>query len=286
MKGYILYDKKGYERNSVFAENICSYAASRGVDIQVLIREELCPAMQDSRLVLTFKNGSAVDADFILNRCIDPMFAEFAERSGITLFNSAEVCRICNDKRLTHIYLAGSGIPMADSAFLNKYDLDYSPKSYPAVLKAPDGHGGSEVFFVRSKKELDSFSYTDRLIQTPCEKLGYDLRVYVMDGEILASVLRHSPNDFRSNFSLGGTAELYTLSQDQKDLVYKVIGAMPKGALYVGIDFIFDGDKMLLNEIEDIVGSRMLYTKTSIPVHELLTDCVINKMNKENSNGK
>jgi glutathione synthase/RimK-type ligase-like ATP-grasp enzyme len=55
---------------------------------------------------------------------------------------------------------------------------------------------------------------------------------------------------------------------------------MPKGALYVGIDFIFDEDAMFLNEIEDIVGSRMLYSQTSIPVHELLVDSVINEMNK------
>jgi glutathione synthase/RimK-type ligase-like ATP-grasp enzyme len=101
-----------------------------------------------------------------------------------------------------------------------------------------------------------------------------------MNGEILAPMLRHSSQDFRSNFTLGGTASLHTLSKEEKDLVNKVIKCMPKGALYVGIDFIFDEDAMFLNEIEDIVGSRMLYSQTSIPVHELLVDSVINEMNK------
>ena len=286
MKGYILYDKAGYARNKAFADKICQYAKEKDVEIGILIREELSPVMRDSRLMLTNRKGQVVDCDFIINRCIDPMLAEFIERAGVRLFNSAEICRICNDKRLTHMYFAGRGIPMADSVFLNGFDRDYKPCSYPVVVKAPDGHGGNEVFLVNSQNELEGHDLEERLIQTPVKKLGYDLRVYVMNNKVLASVLRHSKEDFRSNFSLGGEAELYTLSTEEQNLVYKVIGCMPKGALYVGIDFIFDGDTMMLNEIEDIVGSRMLYTKTSIPVHELLTDSVINEMNKENTNGK
>lgn len=279
MKGYILYDKESYKLNFGFANMIMDYAKQKGIHLTVLLREDVSMSMENSKLKLVHKSRDDISGDFILNRCIDPMLAEFAEGAGFRLFNSFEVCRICNDKRLTHIYFANKGIPMVNSVFLNKFDKDYTHKSYPAILKAPDGHGGKEVFWLDSPKDFDH-QYENRLVQAPVKKLGYDLRVYVMNGEILAPMLRHSSQDFRSNFTLGGTASLYTLSKEEKDLVNKVIKCMPKGALYVGIDFIFDEDTMFLNEIEDIVGSRMLYSQTSIPVHELLVDSVINEMNK------
>ena len=280
MKGYILYDKKGYERNHLFAEALVQRAEQKGVRLEVLIREEIIPSLRDSRLCIVNKNGEELYCDFIINRCIDPLFAEFAEHMGIKLFNSAEVCRICNDKRLTHIHYAPLGIPMANSEFLNRFNKGHTPSQYPRVLKVPEGHGGEQVFWINDETQLSSYDLDERLLQVPVKKLGYDLRVYVMNKKILLSVLRHSERDFRSNFSLGGSAEIYELKKDEEALVQRVINGLPEGAFWVGIDFIFDGDKMLLNEIEDIVGARMIYSKTSIPVHELLVDGIIEQMNK------
>ncbi|MEG1791965.1 MAG: hypothetical protein RR245_06975, partial [Clostridia bacterium] len=42
-----------------------------------------------------------------------------------------------------------------------------------------------------------------------------------------------------------------------KDIVKKVNEILPSD--FIGVDFIFDRDGVKLNEIEDIVGSRMLY---------------------------
>ena len=223
MKGYILYDREGILRNRSFAEAIIDHAEKRSVKIEILLREDVLCTMQDSKLCLVSKDGRSITADFIINRCIDPLFAEFAEKSGIKVFNSAEVCRICNDKRLTHIHFAEKGIPMANSVFLNKYDEGYSPSEYPKVLKAPAGHGGNEVFFIKNEIELKSHSFPQRLIQSPVKTLGKDLRVYVLNGEILSSVLRSSSRDFRSNFSLGGSAQIYYPSERENDLIKKVI---------------------------------------------------------------
>ncbi len=282
MRGFILYDKAGLKRNFKFSEMMGEYAHKCGITLKTVLREELLPAMEGSELVIYKENEKISPPDFIINRCIDPFFAIFLESMGIPLFNSAEICRVCNDKRLTHIYFSGRGIPMADSFFINKFNTQ-RPETYPYILKTPDGHGGEEVFFISSKADEHSHSYTDLLCQKPAATKGRDLRVYVMNKKILAAVLRSSDKDFRSNFSLGGRAELYTLSKEERELVNKVISALPSGALYVGIDFIFDGEKMLLNEIEDIVGSRMLYEKTDIPVHELLVDSIINKLGKNDN---
>ena len=80
----------------------------------------------------------------------------------------------------------------------------------------------------------------------------------MLKDQIIASILRVSNSDFRSNYSLGGTAKIYNLSHEERSIVYKIIELFDFGL--VGIDFYFMG-KMVFNEIEDVVGARMLYSK-------------------------
>ena len=47
---------------------------------------------------------------------------------------------------------------------------------------------------------------------------------------------------------------------------------------YAGIDFVFDSGEMKLNEIEDVVGARMLYKTCDIAAHELYVDYILNKI--------
>ena len=79
-------------------------------------------------------------------------------------------------------------------------------------------------------------------------------------------MLRSSQNDFRSNFSLGGSASVYTLSAEEKEMVTRLTEGLDIG--HCGIDFIFDNGEPVFNEIEDVVGSRMLYKYTDIDVVE------------------
>lgn len=275
-----MYDNAGFQRNKWFASALLDYAATKKVTLKIIIREELTLSMYDSSPMLFYKGQHIKLPDFVINRCIDPFLAECFELCGVKVFNSAKACRICNDKRLTHIYFTNKGIKMADSIFCDKAYNNTAPNNYPSVVKSAVGHGGSEVFmasdessFFDSLQKIDSHKY---LIQAPVKNLGRDLRVYVLSGKILTSVLRSCDSDFRSNFSLGGKAKLYQMTDNEQELVYKILSYLP--LTFGGIDFIFDGDNMLLNEIEDIVGSRMIYSLTDIPVHELFIDTILAQM--------
>ncbi len=283
MTGYIIYDNAGIKRNRWFASAMTEYALSKGVELKTVIRENLQICMKNSSLCLVYEGKNIPLPHFVINRCIDPFLAECLELAGVRVFNSAQACRICNDKRLTHIFFANRGIKMADSIFCDKEFDTKLPEVYPAVLKSAVGHGGSEVFMIKDENEVNSalsnIASPKYLYQSPVKSLGRDLRVYVMGGKILCSVLRSCDSDFRSNFSLGGSASLYNMAEDEKELVYKIISLLP--LTFAGIDFIFNGDEMLLNEVEDIVGSRMIYSLTDIPVHELFIDTVIDSYSKE-----
>ena len=47
-------------------------------------------------------------------------------------------------------------------------------------------------------------------------------KVYVIGGKIITAMLRISDKDFRSNFCLGGRAEVYNLSDEEREKVGKL----------------------------------------------------------------
>ena len=91
--------------------------------------------------------------------------------------------------------------------------------------------------------------------------------MYVLGDTILAAVCRTAKEGFKSNYSLGGEVSLYTLSDENISFVKKIMEQFSFGL--VGIDFLVDEKgKFLFNEIEDVVGARMLYQLTSINLVE------------------
>ena len=150
----------------------------------------------------------------------------------------------------------------------------------PFVVKVIDGHGGSEVFLVDSAdkcKELFSKYEKGKFIaQELCSEPGVDMRVYVLGKKVLASVKRTSLSDFRSNFSLGGNAELIDPPSEVKDTALAVADRL--GADFIGVDFIRHGGEWVLNEIEDVVGTRMLYSLTALDPAKLYVGHVIKRI--------
>ena len=133
---------------------------------------------------------------------------------------------------------------------------------------------------VLDSKEFDShlqkIKSTDFLVQQPVTP-GKDVRVYMLDGEIIFAALRSCDTDFRSNFSLGGQIAPY-VPCDEMRRVAKIVSER-LSPFYVGIDFTFDSEgRPLLNEVEDVVGARMLYRLTDLQIHELYAERLVEKL--------
>ena len=140
--------------------------------------------------------------------------------------------------------------------------------TFPLVAKSCGGHGGTEVFWVENTTELSKVKRLldgrKWMIQRPASELGKDVRVYAVGNRIIQAMLRVSETDFRSNFCLGGQAEPYELGAEEQYMVQKILEELKTD--YVGIDFLFDQGEMVLNEIEDAVGARMLYSGTDLDI--------------------
>lgn len=260
--GWLIYNKKDAEQNSSYINWFIEEARLQEITLELIRRENITIGILNNKRTLLFKNQPIALPDFAIVRTIDPLLSLHLEDMRINVFNSSTISRICNNKDLTHHYVHNIGIPMIDTIFANQNQLSETNKfDYPFVAKEPTGRGGNQVFLIKNEQDwqncIPNLSSKNIILQTCDVMHGKDLRVFVVGTEIVGAVLRENTNNFRANFKLGGSASWYSLNNEEKELVNKIIDHFQFDM--VGIDFLFSlKGKLLFNEIEDVVGSRTL----------------------------
>lgn len=283
MKGWLIYDRCQYEKNTWFAAKIIKHC-SESCEIRLIISEFLQFGIFNGKLGFLYHGECIPAPDFAIVRTVFPLLSLSLEKSGVRVFNSYSTSRICNDKRMTYTAALNSGIPVMDTVFSDKQYFDpefYNITDFPLVLKSASGRGGSQVYLINNCDELIKtvklIPENGFLIQKLCNTVGMDLRVYVMGGEILCPILRSSDN-FKSNYSLGGKAEVYELNSQEKSCVQKILFSLDFKPDFIGIDFLKDGDRLIFNELEDVVGTRMLYAAAGINAAQKYSEYVLSTM--------
>ena len=257
MRCWILYDTVDLEKNGFFAERLRTCGEALGMGTRVVTTDSIPDEVPD----------------VVVSRQRDWELSRTLESEGALVFNGSEVCRVCNDKMATYMVAGSLDIPYLTFS-LPGGDLPPGP---PWVVKSRSGHGGSQVSMAHDEEELDDLcgGMDDPLIQEVASVTGRDMRAYVLDGEVIACVMRSSDRDFRANFSLGGRAELYEPPEECLGIVERIVGRL--APTFVGVDFTFGDGCVYLNEIEDVVGTRMLYSLTDLDPARLLMESVHSK---------
>ena len=286
---WLIYRKEDAVRNRAYIELYRTYAPQYGLECEIVYVENLKYGVRNGKPYLTkvseqtektadlFSGTARCEGenclntfpDFAIVRTILPSLNKQLERMGIPCMNNYQVSRICNDKAECYRYLSGRGIPIPDTLFVANREIAGFLERCPGgtVLKAVDGHGGSQVCLYDGNAEeiLRIMGRSDMVAQEKVGNRNSDLRVYVIGGKVIASVLRESNEGFRANFSLGGSVSLYSLKESEQELVQKIVDLFDFDM--VGIDFILDDSgNLVFNEIEDVVGARMLYQCSDIDI--------------------
>lgn len=256
---WLVYEQNNIERNRFFIDQWFLAAGKQNAQITLVRYENLTFGMKDGKAFLRHREGKTLP-DAAVMRLNQPLLSLHFERMGIPVFNSAHVANIINDKRLTHQMLSGL-VPSMDTVFL-RGDEEASPLPYPVVVKAVHSCGGRQVYLARNNAEFrDAVKAAipdAALVQALSDTPGRDIRVYVLGKEIVGIMMRKSDEDFRSNIGQGGSAEPYQMCESDLKLVRKIIDMFDFSL--VGIDFILHKGQLMFNEIEDAVGTRMLFS--------------------------
>lgn len=282
MIGWLIYFNENALNNEEYIKLHIEEGFKLNMKFKLILIEDIDFGVKDNKLFFSIKGQEVNKADFpdfITMRAIYPLLSKHLEKMGLKVFNSSFVSTICNDKAKTYDYLAHTGINIVDSYFYLNHELETKLKNVkaPVVVKAVDGHGGSQVFLYEKQNDTElikrGIGKSDFVIQPITGNKNQDLRVYVIGKKIIAAILRTAKEGFKSNYSLGGEVKLYSLSKDEIKIVNRIIDEFSFD--YVGIDFII-GDKgeLIFNEIEDVVGSRMLYQSSNINIVKLYLEYI------------
>lgn len=266
MVAWLVYEKAGAERNSRFIDFHIEEGRKRGVEFQLILCDDGLP------------EGTPA---FAIVRAMRPDISRELEARGVAVFNNSHVSEICNNKARTYEYLHSHNIPVIPWVSATQEDTPPLVENYPVVIKPCCGHGGANVTLIRNDEEYakarQEIAPDEYVIQPLATTIGRDMRVYIIGNKPIAAVLRTADGDFRSNFSLGGKVEAMTLSEEERALISRVCEVFD--FCLAGVDIMYHEGKPVINEIEDVVGCRMLYkTHPDIDVVPLYIDHILKEL--------
>ncbi len=287
MRGWLVYSEERLQRNQEYVRMHEQWCASQGIGLTLVLAEQVTYGMGPAGVRFCVANKPVAIPNFCVFRCEEADLRRALELCGVVVSNGSYVGRVANDKLRTYELVHALGVPYPE--VLSVGMPAWRELEYPVVAKPRYGHGGEGVRLILNPDELeeyarrgsegarsaslprcadDGMAQSDRswIVQRVAPVVGKDVRVYMLGKEVLAAMLRTAPEGaFLSNFCRGGSAAVYELSAQERDVALRIAQALGDG--YYGIDFLFDGDGgLLLNEVEDVVGSRMLYEHTALDV--------------------
>ena len=269
---WLLYDDIDYAVNQGFARMMQERGEPLGLNVQAVVLSELVLGMDENGQPTCLRNGKTARPDAVLSRQRDSLVSEHFERMGVPVFNNSQVCRICNDKRITYQFL--QGLPIPQTVFLSPtQSAPPAGTQFPVIIKPACSHGGDRILLVHNEAKWQEAAKRilpePALQQSVVTEAGQDLRVYVLGGKILAGVMRTARTGVVSNFKQGGHVALHELTEAERTLAQAVIDRFEKAGATLhmaGVDLLYDHGHPVLGEVEDVVGSRMLYNTSDIDI--------------------
>ena len=244
-------------------------------------------------LGLYIKDGSIAGYTGGYDFCVfldkDKYTAAMLEAAGLRLFNRRSAVEICDDKMLTHLALAGKGIPMPDTvagALCYTQDAALSDETvrklenslgYPMIIKQSYGSLGKGIYRVENRKELknvyDGIKLAPHLFQRSIEEsYGRDVRVIVVGRKCVAAMERRSDGDFRSNLELGGKGFPYKTDIKLNGICRRTAEILKLD--YCGIDLLVGREGYLVCEVNSNAFFGGIEKVTGIDVAKIYAEYI------------
>lgn len=212
-----------------------------------------------------------------------------AEARGVAVVNSPRSLEAAIDKYLTTARLDAAGLPVpptivcqdAESALAAFATLGGDVVVKP--LFGSEGRGMVRVTDVelawrtfRTLERTGAVLYLQQTIRHP----GWDLRVFVLGGRVLAGMRRHARGgDWRTNVAQGGHGERVAVADDEAELALRATAELGTDA--AGVDLLRGpaGEWYVL-EVNAVPGWRALAPVTGVDVAAAIVDHVAGKVGR------
>ena len=215
------------------------------------------------------------------------------ERMGKTAAVSSESILRSRDKLMCSQYLADEGIGIPNTYYSHevndaKYIIDIMGGA-PVVIKLLEGTHGVGVVLAENYKTaetiIETFSQTGQkfVVQEFIkESEGADIRAFVVDGKVVASMRRKAKEgEFRSNLHRGARATPIQMSDEEEATALKACKIL--GLKIAGVDMLQSKRGPLILEVNASPGLEGITTSTKINVAGHVIDYV-EKIHAEKKN--
>jgi ribosomal protein S6--L-glutamate ligase len=186
------------------------------------------------------------------------------EALNVFCLNSSTAITQSRDKLFSLQLLLHSGIDIPTTGFANSpldtNDLIKMVGGPPLIVKLLEGTQGKGVVLAETKKAAESVINAFKSLNANIlvqefikEANGKDLRLFVVDGKVVATIQREAmPGEFRANIHLGGTASVIKPTSEEKKIAIRAAKAMDLKV--AGVDIIRSTKGPLLLEVNSSPG--------------------------------
>ncbi|MEG0664563.1 MAG: hypothetical protein RR483_05645, partial [Clostridia bacterium] len=152
MNGIIIYKQDNYYKNQYFVKHFEEVFLSFSKQNKIsLIYYEKIKDMQNVNMLKAYLEKEKII--FAINRTMDYNLSESLESLKIKVFNNSRVSKICNHKGKLAILAQEKQIAIPSTIVFNNFNI-YKEKlinfKFPFVLKVANGHGGNEVYLIKT----------------------------------------------------------------------------------------------------------------------------------------
>ena len=257
----VVYDKVRFEEKALY-----DTAKKKGLREQIIDAKKITINNASKRKTLQF-------GDVVLQRCISHFRGLYLtaclEFMGFMVINKFKVGETCGNKLITSLTLAKSNVPTPKThfAFSAESAIEViNTIGFPVVLKPIIGSWGRGVFPIRDEEVANMIIEMRKENDNPLSRIYYvqemikrpprDLRCIVVGDKIVAAIYRYSvENEWRTNVSRGGKAELAPITNELEDIALRAAKSVGGGIL--GVDLMEDENRgLLVHEVNNTVEFR------------------------------
>ncbi len=272
---------------------------ARGHEMHFLNIKECYMKLDADKPEIHYRGGKVLDNfDAVIPR-IRPSITFYGcaltrqfEAMKVFCLNSAKAITQSRDKLYSLQLLLHHGVDIPTTGFANSPldtdDLIKMVGGTPLIVKLLEGTQGKGVVLAETKKAAESVINAFKSLNANIlvqefikEANGKDLRLFVVDGKVVAAIQREAAaGEFRANIHMGGTASIIKPTAEEKKIAIKAAKAMDLKV--AGVDIIRSSKGPLLLEVnsspglegiegatnKDIAGEMIKAIEKNFKIHE------------------
>ena len=210
------------------------------------------------------------------------------ESMGVYTVNSSSSISQSRDKLYSLQLMLKNGVNIPTTGFANSpmdtNDLIDMVGGAPLIVKLLEGTQGRGVVLAETKKAAESVINAFKALRANLlvqefikEANGKDLRCFIIDGKVVASIQREAaPGEFRANVHQGGTASIVKITPEERSLAMKA--AKTLGLKVAGVDIIRSKNGPLLLEVNSSPGLEGIEAATGKDIAGMIISNIEKKL--------